>query len=40
MKRLKQEAVADLSDIWSYIGEDAPDKADEIIDELYEHLFP
>jgi len=40
VKRLKlvisDEAVADLIDLWTYIAEDSPERADQFVDQIHE----
>lgn len=33
---ISDEAVADLIDIWTYIAEDSPERADHFIDQIHE----
>ena len=33
---IAEEAVSDLVDLWTYIAEDSPDRADQFVDKIYE----
>jgi toxin ParE1/3/4 len=33
---LSDEAVSDLADLWTYIAEDSPERADQFVDQIHE----